>query len=87
MSYENYGGNFAGNGQDQNSPPQVPGGQDASAPGQNNGSGAPPMQFAPADPSQGGQPMQQPSGQPGGPSDQKTTLWYFHHPTAVPVQA
>jgi hypothetical protein len=76
MSYENYGGNFAGNGQDQTSPSQVPGAQDSAAPGPNNTSGAPPMQFPPADPSQGGQPMQQPSAQPGAPGEQKTTLWY-----------
>jgi hypothetical protein len=75
MSYENYGGNFAGNGQDQTTPPQVPGGQEAPAPGQNNTSGAPPMQFPSADPSAAGQSMPQQPAQAGAPGDQKTTLW------------
>lgn len=71
MSYENYGGNFAGNGQDPNTPTQV---QESGAPGQNNTSGAPQMQFPSAD-GQGGPSMGQPPNQ-GGSGDQKTTLWY-----------
>jgi hypothetical protein len=74
MSYENYGGNFPGNGQEQPNPNQGPGGHESAAPGQNNSSGAPPMQFPPAD-GQAGQAMPQGSGQPGTPGDNKTTLW------------
>ena len=71
MSFDNYGQQFPTNGQGDASTPQVPVGQDAGAPGQNNGSSGQPMQFPSAD---GSDPNQ--SGQPGPTGDQKTTLWY-----------
>lgn len=81
MSFENYGGNFAGNGQEQQNNGQGPVGQDSGAPGQNSTSGPPSMQFPPAD-SQGAQGMPQGSGQPGAPGDSKTTLWYVPNDSA-----
>ena len=70
MSFE-YGSQFPTNGQGDASTPQLPPGQDAGAPGHNNGSSGQPMQFSPTD---GSDPAQ--SGQPGPSGDQKTTLWY-----------
>ena len=71
MSFENYGGNFPGNGQPDGTPNQGQGAPDNGAPGQNNGSSGQPMQFPPAD-------VQSPtqSGGPGPTGEQKTTLWY-----------
>lgn len=74
MSYENYGNSFPGNGQEQPNNGQTPGAQEPGAPGQNNTSGAPPMQFPSAD-TPGAQGMQQGSGQIGASGDSKTTLW------------
>lgn len=69
MSFENYGGQFPSNGQ-QEAPGQVPTPQDGTgAPGQNTDPAAQqPMQFASAD-GNGGPP-------PGQGGEQKTTLWY-----------
>ncbi|RMZ85648.1 hypothetical protein DV737_g613, partial [Chaetothyriales sp. CBS 132003] len=71
MSFDQYTQpGFPTNGQAEVATAQVPGGQDAGAPGQNNVSSGQSLQFPPADGAAAAQ-----SVQPGPPGEQKTTLW------------
>ncbi|RMZ88842.1 hypothetical protein DV736_g3934, partial [Chaetothyriales sp. CBS 134916] len=71
MSFDQYTQpGFPTNGQADAATAQIPGGQDAGAPGQNSVSSAQSLQFPPADAAAPAQ-----SVQPGPPGEQKTTLW------------